>query len=69
MRVIADVLLAVAVVAIAAGAVPELQLRIGNVGASADGTPMGVGGFNRSGCCLVGAGNVEGNGFVLGGVF
>lgn len=40
--VIADVILTVAVVATAAGAVTELQLGIGNIGSSAHGAAVGV---------------------------
>ena len=42
MGVVADVVFAVAVVAAAAGAVAELQLRVGLVGTAADGTLVGV---------------------------
>ena len=38
--VVVDVVLAVAVVAVALGAVAELQLRIGNIGAAADGAAV-----------------------------
>ena len=43
MGVVVDVVLAVAVVAVALGAVAELQLRIGNIGAAADGAAVMVG--------------------------
>ena len=49
-------LLAVAVVALAPGAVAELQLGVGNICPSADGAAVGVGGFGGSFCCLVGTG-------------
>ena len=45
MGVIADVFFAVAMVAVASGAVAKFKLRVRNVGLTTDGTPMGVGLF------------------------
>ena len=42
MAVVADMVFAVAVVAFAAGAVPEFQLRIAHIGSAADGAAVGV---------------------------
>jgi len=42
MAVIRNMVLAVTVIAFAAGAIPEFQLRIGYVGATADGAAMGI---------------------------
>ena len=56
MAVIADVILAVAVIAIAPGAVTELQLRIGDVVSSAYGAAVGVGCFGCSLGGFIGAG-------------
>lgn len=55
MGVIADVILAVTVVTVAPGAVPELQFRMGKVSSAADGTPMGVGCLGLCGGGFVGA--------------
>ena len=52
MGVIADMILAVAIVAIAPGAVPELQFRIRNICTAADGAAVGVG----SGCFFLSLG-------------
>ena len=49
MAVIGDMLLAVAVIAFAPGAVAEFQFRIRHIGAAADGAPVGIGSL---GCCL-----------------
>ncbi len=57
---VGDMLLAVAVVAIAAGTVPEFQFRIGSIGSAADSAAVGVGGLGRGGRCLIGSG-IEGN--------
>ena len=54
MGVITDMLLAVAVIAIAPGTVPELQIRMGNVGFSANGAAVGIRGLGSGGCCFVG---------------
>ena len=59
--VIVDVILAVAVETLAAGAVTEFQIGIGNVGATADNAFMGIGRFNGGGSRLVRAGSGEGN--------
>ena len=58
-------ILTVAVVALALGAVAEFQLRICHIGASADRAAVGVGGFRRGGGGFVGAG-VEMNDLCLG---
>ena len=49
MTVVTDVILTVAVVAVAAGAVTELQFRIGYIGASADGAAVVIIGLLGSG--------------------
>ena len=49
MAVVADMLLTVAVVALAPGAVAEFQLGIGNIRPSADGAAVSIGCFR---CCL-----------------
>ena len=67
MGVVVDVILAVAVVAVAAGAVTEFQLRVAHVCPSADGAFVGVGGFYRGVTCLVRAGRGEGD--HIGGAF
>ena len=61
MGVVVDVILAVAVVAIAAGAVTEVQLRVTHICPPADGAFVGVGGFYRGVACLVRAGRGEGD--------
>ena len=61
---IGDVLFAVAVIAVAFGAVPELQIGIGKIGSAADSTAMGVGGFGLRGGSLIGT-CVERNGLML----
>ena len=64
MGVVVDVVLAVAVVAVAPGAVAELQLRVGAVSAPADGAFVGI--------VLLDLGLAEGDGFVgcgVGGLF
>ena len=61
MGVIADVFFAVAVVAVAAGAVAEFQLRIGHIGSAADGAAVGVGGLHRGGAGSIRAGSGEGD--------
>ena len=43
--VIVDVVFAIAVIALAFGAVAEFQLRVGHIGAAADGAFVGVGGL------------------------
>ena len=52
--VVVDVILAVAMVAGAAGAVAEFQLGIGNIGSAAYGAAVGVGRL----CRLCGAGGI-----------
>ena len=60
--VTADVLFAVTVVAVAAGTVPEFQLRVADVGFSTDGTPVCIGGFGSSFAGLMRSG-IEGDDF------
>ena len=50
---IADVLLTVAVVAVAPGAVPELQIRVGEIGFAAYRAAVGVWGFGFCSGCLI----------------
>ena len=65
MGVIGDVVFAIAVVAIAPGAVAELQIRMGDICGTADSASVGVGRLGRGGGCLVGTG-IKGDGLVLG---
>ena len=69
MGVVIDVILAVAEISFAAGTVPELQLRIGEVSPAADGAFMGVRRFRGSYRGLIRTGVGEGDGFrfLLGG--
>ena len=53
MGVVADVVFAVAEVAVALGAVAELQLGIRNIGATADGTAMVIRGADLGGAGLI----------------
>ena len=71
MRVVGDMLGAVAVVAAAAGAVAELQLGGIHIGAAADGALVGVGSLGLGMGGLVAAGIVEGDdlGAGIGGLF
>jgi len=69
MGMVVDMILAVAEVAVTAGAVPEFQLRVGHIRSAADGTLVGVGGFGSGGGGLVGAGAGEGDGAGLGVLF
>ena len=50
-----NMVLTVAVITLAPGAIPEFQLRIAYIRSSADGAAVGIGGFGRSGGCLIGA--------------
>ena len=61
MLVIADVVFAVAMVAIAPGAVPEFQLRVGYIRPSAYGAAVGVRCLGCGNGGLVGAGSGEGH--------
>ena len=61
MDMIVDMILTVAVVALALGAVAEFQLRVGHIGAAADGAFVGVGGFRPGGGGSVRACAGEGN--------
>lgn len=56
--------LAVAVIAIAPGAVAELQLRMGNIRPAADSAPVGIGCLGGGSGSLIGA-CIEGNGLML----
>ena len=62
MRVIGNMLRAVAVVAFAAGAVAELQGGVIHIRAAADGTLVGVGGLDGGVGSPVASGGVEGDG-------
>ena len=62
MSVIIDMVLAVAMVALAPGAVAELQLRVGHIRAAADGAFVGKGCLGSGYCRLVRTGVGEGNG-------
>ena len=64
MGVVADVIFTVAVIAITPGAVPEFQIRMGNVGSAADRAAMGVGSLGLGSGGLIRT-CVEGDGFVL----
>ena len=61
MAVVADMLLAVAVIALAPGAVAELQLRVGQVRTAAYGATVGIWSLGRGDCGLVGTGRGEGD--------
>ena len=67
MGVIADMILAVAVITLAAGAVTEFQLRVGGVGSAADGAFVGVVCFGFGVGGLIGTGGREGDDFAPGG--
>ena len=58
-----DMILAVAVEAIAAGAVPKFQIGVGNISPAADGAFVGVGRFDGGGSGFVRAGSGEGDDF------
>ena len=55
MGVIADVVLTIAIVALAAGAIAEFQFRIGNIRPTTNGTPVRVGCLWNGFGCLIGA--------------
>ena len=59
MRMIADVVLTVAVIALAAGTIPELKLRITYIRSSANRTAVGIGGFGSCCGCFIGTGAGE----------
>ena len=59
--VVVDVVFTIAVIALAFGAVAEFQLRVGHIGAAADGAFVGVGGFRPGGGGSVRACAGEGN--------
>ena len=61
MGVVIDVFLAVAVVAVTAGAIPKFQFGITDIRSTTDGAFVGIGGFDGSGSCLVRAGRGEGD--------
>ena len=64
MRMIIDVILTVAEITAAAGAIPEFQLRICHICPSADGAAVGIGGFGRGMLCLIRAGKGDGAGLL-----
>ena len=66
MGVITDMLLTVTEIAVAPGAVTELQLRIAYIGFTAYGAAMGVGRFDGGVFCPVRACQGDGTGFLLG---
>lgn len=70
MLVVIDMFDAVAIVTFATRAVAEFQVRAVHIGASADGTFVGVGCFGLDGTCLIGTGigkrNDFGTGFLAG---
>ena len=55
MRMVINVVLTIAVIALAPGAIPEFQLRIAYIRPSADGAAVSIGGLRRCGSCLIGA--------------
>lgn len=59
--VVVDMVLTVAVVALAFGAISEFQLWVTHVGSAADGAPMGVWSGRRCHRCLIGTGVGEGD--------
>lgn len=61
MLVVADMVFAVAVVAIAAGAIAEFQLRMGNVRPAAEGAAVVIGGLGSGHRGLIRPGRGEGN--------
>lgn len=61
MFVVADVVLAIAVVAVALGAVPELQFRVGYIRPAADTAAVGVQVLGLGGSRLIAAGAGEGD--------
>ena len=62
MAVIADMFLAIAIVALATGAIPEFQFRIADICSAADGAAVGIGGFGCGFCGFVGA-SIKGDNF------
>jgi len=64
MGVVIDVVGAIAIVAVAAGAVAELQVRIGHIGTAADSAAVVIGCFHRGHACFVGSGTGEGDGLL-----
>ena len=67
MGMIADMLFAIAIIAVAPGAVAEFQLRIGDVRSAADSTLVVIGCFDGSNAGLIRPGGGEGNGLGSGG--
>ena len=57
---IADVILAVAEIAVATGAIAEFQLRVGDIGFAANGAAMGVSGMGFLLCLCTGEGDRAG---------
>ena len=64
MGVIGDMVFAIAVITVTPGAVPELQIRMGDIRGTADSAPVGVGSSGYSGGSLIGT-CIKGNGLVL----
>ena len=62
MGMIVNVVFTVAVIAVAAGAVTEFQLRIRHIGSAAHGAFVGVRCLHSCGAGLIGAGSGEGDG-------
>ena len=62
MIVVVDMILAVAEVSLAAGTIPELQLRVGEIGPAADSTFVSVRRFGGGNGSLIRSGIGEGNG-------
>ena len=68
MGVVADVVFAVAMVAVAAGAVAKFQLWVRDIRSSAYGAAVGIGLLDGGGGRLVGTGRGERDGFCFGGL-
>ena len=69
MRMVINMILAVAVVAVTAGTIPEFQIRVGNVGSAAYGAAVMVGSGGLCGGCFVGTSLVKMNGLLVIGGF
>ena len=55
MRMVINVVLTIAVIALTPGAIPEFQLWVAYIRSSANGAAVGIGSFGCSGGCLIGA--------------
>ena len=62
MRMIADVVLTIAEISLAAAAITEFQIRMAHVSPAANHAAVGVGGLDGRCGCFVGAGAGERNG-------